>query len=78
MPANQQNPTTLSGSLDRRALRSRRMLWDALFALLQDHDWADINIQMICQKAVVARSTFYVHFPTKQDLLDSGFSFGPV
>ena len=78
MPANQQNPTTLSGSLDRRALRSRRMLWDALFALLQDHDWADINIQMICQKADVARSTFYAHFPTKQDLLDSGFSFGLV
>ena len=73
MPANQQNPATLS---DRRAQRSRRLLWEALFALLQDHDWAAINIQMICDRADVARSTFYAHFPTKQDLLDSGFSFG--
>ena len=45
---------------------------------MQDHDWNDINIQMNCQKADVARSTFYAHFPTKQDLLDSGFSFGLV
>ena len=61
---------------DRRALRSRRMLWEALLALLQDHDWADINVQMICEKADVARSTFYAHFTAKQDLLDSGFAFG--
>ncbi len=61
---------------DRRALRSRRLLWQALLALLQDHDWGDISIQMICDRADVARSTFYAHFPTKQDLLDSGFNFG--
>ena len=45
---------------------------------MQDHDWNDINIQMICDRADVARSTFYAHFPTKQDLLDSEFSFGLV
>ncbi len=61
---------------DRRTQRSRRALWEALFALMQDHDWNDINVQMICQKADVARSTFYAHFPTKQDLLDSGFAVG--
>jgi AcrR family transcriptional regulator len=61
---------------DRRALRSRRALWEALLALLQDHDWAEVNVQMICEKADVARSTFYAHFATKQDLLDSGFALG--
>lgn len=61
---------------DRRANRSRRALWEALFALMQDHDWNDINVQMICARADVARSTFYAHFPTKQDLLDSGFALG--
>lgn len=61
---------------DRRAQRSRRALWQALFTLMQDHDWNDINVQMICQRAEVARSTFYAHFPTKQDLLDSGFAMG--
>jgi AcrR family transcriptional regulator len=62
--------------LDRRAARSRRMLWQALLALLQYHDWADISILMICEKADVARSTFYAHFPTKQDLLDAGIADG--
>ncbi|MEO8242079.1 MAG: TetR/AcrR family transcriptional regulator [bacterium] len=59
---------------DRRAQRSRRALWQALFALLQDHDWNAINVQMICQRAEVTRSTFYAHFATKQDLLESGFT----
>lgn len=62
--------------IDRRAARSRRMLWEALLALLQDRDWGEINVQMICDRADVARSTFYAHFPTKQDLLDSGFALG--
>jgi AcrR family transcriptional regulator len=62
--------------MDRRAARSRRALWQALLALLQDYDWADISILMICEKADVARSTFYAHYPTKQDLLDAGFADG--
>lgn len=61
---------------DRRSQRSRRQLWEALLALLQDHDWAEINVQMICGRADVARSTFYAHYPTKQDLLDAGFAVG--
>jgi AcrR family transcriptional regulator len=63
---------------DRRALRTRRMLWEALLALLQTHDWAEISVQMICDRGDVARSTFYAHFPTKQDLLDAGFAMGAV
>jgi AcrR family transcriptional regulator len=73
MSAIQQPSATLS---DRRAVRSRRALWAALLALLQDNDWAEISVQMICDHADVARSTFYAHFQTKQDLLDAGFALG--
>lgn len=45
-------------------------------SLLQQHDWVEISIRMICDRADVARSTFYVHFDTKQDLLDAAFSIG--
>ncbi len=71
-----QHKVRMMPDTDRRSARSRRVLWQALLALLQDHDWADISILMICARADVARSTFYAHFPTKQDLLDAGFADG--
>ena len=61
---------------DRRSLRSRRLLWEALLAMLQTEDWAEITVQKICDQADVARSTFYAHYQTKQDLLDAGFALG--
>jgi AcrR family transcriptional regulator len=63
-------------SMDRRVRRTEAALWQALLALLQDHDWSGINVQMICDRADVARSTFYAHYPTKQDLLNAGFAKG--
>jgi AcrR family transcriptional regulator len=66
----------MSDTQDRRVRRSRRTLWEALLALLHERDWADISVQMICDRADVARSTFYAHFQTKQDLLDEGFAQG--
>lgn len=59
---------------DRRVRRSHHALWTALLDLLHDVDWHDISVQMICDRADVARSTFYAHFAAKQDLLDSGFA----
>ena len=61
---------------DRRARRSRRVLAEALWQLIQQSDWADISVQMICDRADVARSTFYAHFQTKLDLLDEVFAEG--
>ena len=61
---------------DRRARRSRRVLAEALWQLIQETDWAEISVQRICDRADVARSTFYAHFQTKQDLLDEVFAAG--
>ena len=61
---------------DRRARRSRRAMTDALFHLMQQHEWADLSVQMICDRADVARSTFYAHYQTRQDLLDDVFAAG--
>lgn len=41
----------------------------ALVALLEDKEFADINIMDICQKAGVNRSTFYAHYDNTYDLL---------
>ena len=59
---------------DRRVARTISNLWEALFSLLAEQDWADITVQMICDRANTGRSTFYAHFSTKQALLEAGFA----
>lgn len=60
-------------SKDRRVQRTRRSLRDALISLLVERGWDDINIQELCERADVGRSTFYMHFQNKDQLLVSGF-----
>lgn len=57
---------------DRRVARSRRRLKEALSALLVERDYDQITVQEICDRADVGRSTFYLHFESKEDLLFAG------
>ena len=61
-------------SADRRVLRTRRALRDAMISLLVEQGWDDINIQDLCDRADVGRSTFYMHFQNKEELLVSGLN----
>jgi len=61
---------------DRRIERTQTALWEALFALLHEETWGEVNVSKICQRANVARSSFYLHFQNKQELLDHGFTIG--
>jgi len=49
------------------------MLRDALMRLIRERGWDDITVQDVCERADVGRSTFYVHFADKEELLVSGF-----
>jgi AcrR family transcriptional regulator len=60
-------------SADRRVLRTRAALRDALIALILEQGWDEISIQHICVRAGVGRSTFYTHFADKEELLLVGF-----
>lgn len=60
-------------SPDRRVQRTRDALRDALISLLEERGWDDINIQDLCERANVGRSTFYLHFQNKEELLVGGF-----
>jgi len=53
---------------DRRILRTRNMLGDALIALLQEREFDDITVQDVLDRAGVGRSTFYAHYRDKEDL----------
>ena len=53
---------------DRRVLRTRNALGDALVALLRERNFDDITVQDVLDRAGVGRSTFYVHYCDKHDL----------
>ena len=53
---------------DRRILRTRGALGDALVELMQEKPWDDIKVQEILDRADVGRSTFYTHYRDKDDL----------
>jgi AcrR family transcriptional regulator len=53
---------------DRRILRTRDTLGDALVALMKEKSFDEITVQDLLDRAGVGRATFYVHFRDKQDL----------
>lgn len=53
---------------DRRVVRTRDALGDALVALMHERPWQAITVQQILDRAHVSRSTFYAHYRDKDDL----------
>jgi AcrR family transcriptional regulator len=58
---------------DRRVRKTRRLLHDALIGLILERGWDAVSVRDVCEKADIGRSTFYVHFADKENLLLSGF-----
>jgi AcrR family transcriptional regulator len=54
---------------DRRVQRTRDALLQALMALMAERGWDEIDVLALCERANVGRSTFYQHFPNKEELL---------
>ena len=59
--------------MDRRIQRTRRLLGDALLALIVEKGYAAITVQDILDRANLGRSTFYAHYRDKDDLLTGEF-----
>jgi len=57
--------------LDPRVARTRKMLKDALIALLEQKSYERITVADIADRATVNRKTFYLHYETKDHLLQS-------
>ncbi len=54
---------------DVRARRTRIRLGDAFFALILEKPIEEVTVQDVLDRASVGRSTFYLHFRDKNDLL---------
>lgn len=57
------------GAGDRRTVRTHILLRQALFELMAERDYDGITVQDILDRANVGRSTFYMHFSGKGELL---------
>ena len=55
--------------LDQRVRRTHERLGSALVALIQEKPIDDLKVQEVLDRASVGRSTFYLHFRDKNDLL---------
>jgi AcrR family transcriptional regulator len=57
-------------SLDPRILRTRKLLQEALSALLDTREFDKISVQDITEAATINRATFYAHYADKFALLE--------
>jgi AcrR family transcriptional regulator len=57
---------------DRRIQKTKSVLHEALGSLIREKPYDAIVVQEILDRANVGRSTFYMHFRDKDDLLAGG------
>ncbi|GHO56669.1 TetR/AcrR family transcriptional regulator [Ktedonobacter robiniae] len=58
-------------NVDRRAQRTRQVLWQAFLEIMQEKGFTAMSIQEITERANVHRGTFYAHFADKYALLEA-------
>jgi hypothetical protein len=58
--------------IDRRIQKTKKILSEALIALILEKGYEKVTIQDIIDKANVGRSTFYSHYESKDQLLLAG------
>lgn len=57
--------------IDLRIVKTKKNIYEAFMSLLEEHPFEEIKVSEICAKALINRSTFYIHFQDKYSLLDS-------
>jgi AcrR family transcriptional regulator len=66
---NSSGKTSRNRPVDRRVQKTKRLLSEALVALILEKGYAKVSIQDIIDRANVGRSTFYLHYENKEQLL---------
>ena len=54
---------------DRRTERTRQALSSAFVGIILDEGYESVTVERIAERANVGRSTFYMHFKSKEDIL---------
>ncbi|WP_119327356.1 TetR/AcrR family transcriptional regulator [Companilactobacillus musae] len=56
---------------DKRIVKTKFNLRNSLSILLASKNYSDISVEMICQQALCSRSTFYVYYNGKDELVQT-------
>ncbi|MFA6587331.1 MAG: TetR/AcrR family transcriptional regulator [Bacilli bacterium] len=56
---------------DRRCLKTKKAIQDALISLITEKDYSEIRVTDIVKRADVGRKTFYLHYDNKEDVLNA-------
>jgi AcrR family transcriptional regulator len=64
----------MASTPDRRVRRTRKAIQDALISLMTEKGYEAVTVQDIIDRADVGRSTFYMHYTDKDDLLRDNFA----
>ena len=68
-------PPARSGSrVQRRVARTKAAIEDAFVQLVLEHGYERVAVEDICDRADLARATFYAHYPNKEAVLFSVFN----
>jgi len=59
---------------DRRVRRTQGALRNALIGLIIERGWDGFSVQELCERADVGRSTFYMHYADKEEVLSGGLA----
>lgn len=60
----------MSKNIDLRISRTHKMIKEAFFELMDSIGFEKITVQNLTTKAMISRTTFYLHYKDKYDLLD--------
>ena len=55
--------------MDKRELKTRQAVFDAISELLMEMDFESITVSDILKRSKISRSTFYAHFCKKEDVI---------
>ena len=55
--------------MDKRIMKTRKGLKDALLCLLEEHSFEEITVTEICEHARTGRLTFYKYYSDKNELM---------
>lgn len=55
---------------DRRTLMTKTMVKDAMLELLRETSYEKITVSSLCKQAEITRTTFYLHYPNLNAVLD--------